>query len=77
MKKILLLLLFVAAVGCSSSGSSAVQNNSPVSQSEANALSTLSNLSGESKSDDDDPSSSSVNLFSVNGVSLKAGILKK
>jgi Tfp pilus assembly protein PilP len=76
MKKILLLFLFVAAVGCSSSGS-AVQNNSPVSQSEANALSTLSNLNGETKSESSSSSSSSVNSFSVNGVSLKAGILKK
>ncbi|MEC8678190.1 MAG: hypothetical protein VXX85_05000 [Candidatus Margulisiibacteriota bacterium] len=77
MKKLLLLLSFVAVVGCSSSGSSVVQNNSPVSQSEANALSTLSNLSGETKSESNIPSSSSVNSFSVNGVSLKAGILKK
>ena len=73
----LLLLVFTTMLGCSSSSGSAIQNNSPVSQSEANALSSLASLSGEQKESSNNPSSSSVNLFNVNGVSLKAGLLKK
>ena len=73
----LLLLVITTMLGCSSSSGSAIQNNSPVSQSEANALSSLVSLSGEQKESSNNPSSSSVNLFNVNGVSLKAGLLKK
>ena len=75
MKYKLLLLVFISAIGCSSSKSSdGLSNPTTVSSSEAKALSVLSDLRGESQNNNFDLSSQA---FIVNDAKIKARVLSR